>query len=233
MAQLQADIVRLQRFCSSRNAALDIELGPLSEAFPNGSFPIGAVHEFLTTSKEDVAATHGFVSGILSALMKSSGAVLWISAAQIPFPPALKNLGIEPDRFVFLSLSQEKDVLWAMEEALKCGALKAVVCEVRDLSFTESRRLQLAVEQSQVTGFILRYNVRKINTTACVSRWKITSLASDPIEDLPGVGYPKWKVELLRIRNGKAGSWEIQWKDNHFVPVEALPVITPQRHKTG
>lgn len=40
-----------------------------------------------------------------------------------------------------------------MEEALKCGGLAAVVGEVQDISFTASRRLQLAVEQSGVTGF--------------------------------------------------------------------------------
>jgi protein ImuA len=107
-------------------------------------------------------------------------------------------------------------VIWALEEALKCEAITAVVGEIREISFTASRRLQLAVEQSHVTGFLLRRLSRNLNTTACVSRWKITPLVSEVIDDLPGIGFPKWRIELLRIRNGKPGVWDIMWKDGRF-----------------
>ncbi len=108
-----------------------------------------------------------------------------------------------------------------MDEALKCSALSAVIGEMQEISFTGSRRLQLAVEQSQVTGFILRQNCRKPNTTACVSRWKITALPSlrkdfGMVDDMPGVGFPRWRVELLRMRNGRSGIWDIAWKDGRF-----------------
>lgn len=225
VARLRSDILRLEHFGSSRSGALDIELGPIKECFPNGSFPLGAVHEFLSGRIEETTAASGFLAGLLAAMMGKHGTALWISPSRTLFPPALNMLGIKPDRFVFLDLKKENDVLWAMDEALKCAALTAVVGEVRDITFTESRRLQLAVEQSQVTGFIIRQNTRKISTTASASRWKITSIPSDSIdEDLPGIGFPKWKVELLRIRNGRPGVWNIQWRDGRFVP---LPLEQP------
>lgn len=227
---LKTDILRLEGFKSSNNGALDIGLGPIKNAFPNNSFPVGAVHEFLSTQTEGSASTGGFVAGLLSALIGKSGATLWISASRMLFPPALKSFGIEPDRFIFLDLQKEKDVPWAMDEALKCSALSAVVGEIREIDFTASRRLQLAVEQSQVTGFILRNNYRKLNNTACVSRWKITSLPSELDSDLPGIGFPKWRVELLRIRNGKSGAWDVQWINGRFVPVYNLP-STLQTHQ--
>lgn len=197
-----------------------MNLGSMSNAFPNGSFPVGAVHEFLSDRVEDAAATSGFVGGIISALMKRKGTGLWISASRTLFPPALKMLGISPERFIFLDLKKEKDVLWVMDEALKCTALTTVVGELRNIDFTESRRLQLAVEQSQATGFILRHHARNPGTTACVSRWRISSLPSETLDDLPGIGYPGWKVELLRMRSGKPGTWNIQWKNGAFVPVD-------------
>ena len=132
-------------------------------------------------------------------LMKNKGVTTWISNARTLFPPALKNFGIDPDRIIFVDLEKERDVTWAMEEALKCGALTAVVGEIRDLNFTVSRRLQLAVEESRVTGFILRPNPRNLNTTACVSRWKITPMPSETEDDLPGIGFPRWKVDLSGI----------------------------------
>lgn len=219
LAGLQADILRLQGFKTVQNTVLDTGLGPLKHAFPNATFPLGAMHEFISAKPEQTAATIGFLSGLLSILMNNNGAVLWISATRMLFPPALKNFGVNPDRFIFIDVQKEKDALWALDEALKCSALTAVVGELNNISFTQSRRFQLAVEESQVTGFLLRTQARAIGTTACVSRWQITALPSTPINNLPGIGFPKWHVHLQRIRNGKPGSWDIQWVEGRFVPV--------------
>ncbi len=91
-----------------------------------------------------------------------------------------------------------------------------MIGEVQQIDFTASRRLQLAVEQSKATGFVIRNGFLQINTTAFVSRWKISHLKSEA-EDFPGVGFPKWKVELLRVRNGKPNAWYLQWIDGKFV----------------
>ena len=42
---------------------MDMGLGPIKDAFPNASFPVGAVHEFLCAAPEDAAATAGFITG--------------------------------------------------------------------------------------------------------------------------------------------------------------------------
>jgi len=139
--------------------------------------------------------------------------------------------GIAPDKIIFIDLKKENQMLWAMEEALKCDGLSAVIGEINELSFTASRRLQLVVEQSQVTGFILRNNPRSINTTACVTRWKITSLPSELAEAIPGVGFPRWNVDLLKIRNGKPGNWQIEWAAGKFRHVAAANLFVPAQHK--
>lgn len=234
LKDLRTDIFRLQGFKSSNDTTLDIDLGPMREALPNGTFPIGAIHEFLSAQREDTSSTIGFVAGLLSMLMRSGGAILWISSARTLFPPALKTFSIDPDRFIFVDLQKEKDVVWAMDEALKCSSLSAVVGETREIDFNASRRLQLAVEQSQVTGFVLRNNYRNTNTTACVSRWRITPLPSESEDSLPGIGFPKWRVELLRVRNGKAGSWDIRWINGRFSAIANFPAMTQlQQKKAG
>jgi protein ImuA len=195
---------------------------------------LGAVHEFLCAGAEDAAATGGFIAGILATLMRSGGVSLWISSSRTLFPPALKSFGIDPEKIIFIDLQKEKDILWTMEEALKCGGLATVVGEMQEISFTASRRLQLAVEQSQVTGFILRSNNRNCNTSAFITRWKITSLPSLLADDMPGVGFPRWNVELLKIRNGKPGAWQIEWvaeRFRHIAKITSLPVT--QQKKTG
>jgi len=234
-AALQADIMRLQGFTVKHNTAAEVGLGPLKDAFPQGAFPLGAVHEFLSTRAEETSATAGFMAGMLSSLMGSKGILLWISSRRTLFPPALKAFGLSPDHFIFADIQRERDVLWAMDEALKCGALTAVVGEVHELSFTASRRLQLAVEQSHVTGFILRHSKsRAVNTTACVSRWRIAPLPGYIEDDMPGIGYPQWNVELLKMRNGKTGSWNVTWKNGRFETISRNVTTLPlQQRKTG
>jgi protein ImuA len=221
IASLQADILRFQGFKPASGVAPEMGWGTLSDAFPHKTFPLGSIHEFITTTYEELSATSAFVSGILTHLMKDGGVILWISSSRLIYPPALKAFGVQPDRVVFIDLEEERDVLWVMEEALKCTAVTAVVAELCNMSFTESRRLQLAVEKSQVTGFVFRLfsvadKALKLTATACVSRWRIKPLPSLIIEGLPGVGLPHWQVELERIRNGKPGVWEIAWNDGKF-----------------
>lgn len=212
---LQREILVLQGFKATAPGSADIGLGSINNAFPNGSFPVGAVHEFL--SSEAVGATCGFMAGLLASMMGSNGVSLWISSGRQLFPPALRYFGIQPDKFIFIDLQKERHVMWAMEEALKCPALIAVVGEIPEISFTASRRLQLAVEESKVTGFILRNNPRTLSASACISRWKITPLLSHTVDNLPGIGFPQWKVELLRIRNGRPGVWEVMWTGGRFL----------------
>jgi len=236
IAQLQKDILPLQGFKAlSPETNVNIGFAPIEVCFPNAIFPIGSVHEFLSASVEDVASTNGFVAALLSKVMQRGGVCIWISASRTLFPAALKTFGVEPDQIIFIDLKKEKDVLWTMEEALKCERLAAVLAQVKEINFTESRRFQLAVEKSRVTGFLLRHQPPRLNTIACVARWRITSLPSDLENGMPGVGFPRWNVELLKVRNGKTGNWKVEWCANQFQNIEENIFSIPQvqRRKTG
>lgn len=233
--RLQQELLVLQGIKSPRPGGQlsDGGLHQLRHAFPNRQFPIGAVHEFSCDNRESLAATSGFVSGIGGNLMKTGGMLLWITSRQLPFAPALCQFGIIPHHVLFVRLHKDRDILWTMEEALHCEALAGVVAETGQLDFTAARRLQLAVEKSCVTGFVLRTKPGS-TATGCVTRWKITPVASNNNTGLPGVGYPCWNVELLKVRNGKPGSWQMQWKAGAFELMTADAPATLRVHrKTG
>jgi protein ImuA len=215
--QLQKDILLLQGFKAVASQPSGTIILPSIEAsFPNSVFPTGAIHEFINEVPEHAAASGGFIAGLLKSLMLNGGSCLWISASRTLFPPALKLFGVAPDRIIFIDLKKEKDVLWAMEEALKCEGLAAVIGEVSEINLSQSRRLQLTVEKSGVTGLLIRNNIQKIATSACVARWQIKPLISELEDGMPGVGFPRWKVELLKVKNGSPGSWDIEWANNRF-----------------
>lgn len=224
--QLKEKILSLEGLGTGPGSCLfDFGLGPMNAAFPGGTFPVGAIHEFISPTEACAAAANGFLVNLLGTLMKNEGICLWISVGHKLFPSALKFFGVEPHRVIFIDVRREKDALWVMEQGLKCTALAAVVAEIREVSFAESRRLQLAVETSKVTGFLHRQQPRTENTLACVSRWKIRPLASYT-NGLPGVGFPCVEVELAKIRNGRPGIWQFEWKNGTFR-------IIPDRNKTA
>ena len=221
IARLQQDILHMQgQRPATGSLAGKVALGPVLDAFPQKVFPTGAVHEYISVSPAATAATSGFIAGILGSLMQNGEACVWISPYKIIFPAGLKSFGIEPDRIFFIHLNKEKDICWAMEAALQVEGLAGVVSELPELGFTVSRRLQLAVEKSGVTGFVLRHQPRGLHPTACVSRWQISSHPSYHPDGMPGVGFPCWNVDLQKIRGGRPGSWQLVWMDGRF---QALP----------
>ena len=107
IAQLQKDILRLQGFKPVSNNIVDLGLGSMNNAFPDKVFPLGAIHEFICGGAEDAAATGGFMAGLLSSLMRSEGASIWISSSRTLFPPGLKSFGISPANILFVDLQKD------------------------------------------------------------------------------------------------------------------------------
>lgn len=224
IAQLQRQILPLQGLKELRtDNDINLDCKAIEEAFPNNSLPIGCTHEFITGSYEDAAPTNGFIGAILGKLMRLGGVCIWVSAGRHLFPPALVTFNVAPENIIFIDVKHEKDVLYVTEEALQCNKVTAVIGEMKSISFKESRRFQLAAEQSRVTGFLVRHQSKIITSIASVSRWRITSLPSQLEDGMPGVGFPRWKVELLKIRNGTPSNWIIEWVNNTF------NVITEQK----
>lgn len=233
ISALRADILRLEGFRTAHGNTKPNVSDPIQLAFPGAVFPSGVTHEFVSSSVENFSATGAFITTIISSLLNTQGAIVWIGGEQKLLPSALEPFGVLPDRFLFARVAKEKDLLWVTEEALKCAAVGAVVSEVNVMSFTASRRLQLVVEESRTTGFIIRPDRLKLTPTACVSRWRVSQLPSDSIDNLPGIGFPTWKVELLRVRNGQPGVWNVQWADQQFNYLTAPDAKDYQPAKAG
>lgn len=231
ITQLKKELLALQGFRPLVHAHRQIDLGTINYSFPNSQFPLGVNHEFICNNKENLAASSGFIAGVLSSMLQKSGAVVWVSSSQIIFPPALVSFGIDPSQLIFIHLRNEKEINWTIEEALKCEGLAAVVGELSNIDLTISRRLQLAAEQSRVTGFLLRHQQKQINATAFTCRWQIQSLQSETTNGLPGIGFPRWQVELLKVRNGKPGSWQLEWINEKFQLVASQSSLLKQEHK--
>jgi protein ImuA len=229
--ELQAKINAMQGLGKSSGEPAITGLAPFDAAFPGHIFPTAAIHEFVSYESAHAASTNGFITAFAGKIIKDGGICLWIGSEKKIFAPGLRHFGLEPDRVVFIHTTKQKDKLWIMEEALKCEELAVVVGEMKELGFTESRRLQLAVEHSGVTGFIHRVSPRFENAVACTTRWKIVPLASITDEGLPGIGNSCWDVQLLKVKNGRPDSWQVSWTGQRFLSVNTGHLSIPSLHE--
>ncbi|MGC4056519.1 MAG: Error-prone repair protein ImuA [Chitinophagaceae bacterium] len=208
----------------------------IARAFPGNRFPTSCMHEFISPAAGSAAATDAFIGGLLHTFLPPGNFYLWVQQHNLVFTPAFTQFGIRPDKLIFVTVRNDREALWVMEEGLKCASLTAVIGEVRELGFTESRRLQLAAEKAGVTGFVHRHCPRTTNVTASVSRWQITPLPSVTEKGFPGLGFPRWSAQLLKARNGKPSHWDLEWTPEGFrsgsVPA-AQPSVHWRKQQTG
>lgn len=234
MAALRQEIRRLEGFKNPLAQAGAVRFGipDIDNALPEKSFPLGVTHEFISNAPEEMAATAGFLSGLVALMTKDSGSVAWIGKQRHIYAPGLAAYGLDPKRILFIQAERDRDALWAMEEALRCKGLAAVVGEVADADLTATRRLQLAAEESGATGILLRANPKKTGTSACVTRWHIRPMQSVAESGLPGVGVTRWHAELLKTRGGRPAAWDIEWKNGRF-RLPAAPAAQPQDYQAA
>ena len=195
-------------------AVLPFGVPLLDERLPGGGLAFGALHEVAGGADE---ALHGasaarFAAGILA---RAPGEVLWCRRQTDLFAPSLAQAGLPPERVIFADAADEAGVLAAMEEGLRWPGLAGVVGEVGKLSMTASRRLQLAAEKSGQIAIAVRRWRRVADAadlgqpTAAETRWRVSPLPSSPLP-VPGVGRPRWFLELLRCRAGDAFDIELE-----------------------
>lgn len=238
LEQLKKQMLALQGFKPLPiGNAINFGLGDLEACFPASVFPIGVIHEFICETPESTAASEAFISILLSKLMESGSSCLWISRNRRLFPPSMERFGVDAQQVIFIDLYYQKQILWVMEESLKCEGIACVIAEVSAIDFAQSRRLQLATEKSHVTGILLRKEPKpSLSATACTVRWKAAPLPSSFDTDLPGVGNPRWQIELLKVRNGHIGTFQFEWTANGLVSIDhrrqQLP-ITAERGQTA
>jgi protein ImuA len=146
--------------------------------------------------------------------------VLWCLKRPDLYGPGLAEHGFDPARLVIVAAPRDDEILWAVEEGLRMPGLAAVVGEVGRLPMVAGRRLQLAAERSGVTALLLRRwrsgdeaMAERERPSAAVTRWRVTALPARDIAGMPGIGTPRWRVELLRCRGGVPALWEVEVAD--------------------
>ncbi|TBG25388.1 damage-inducible mutagenesis protein [Rhizobium leguminosarum] len=213
ISDLRERIQHLEGAIARPKSILPFGVAEIDTHLPGGGLAYGAIHEFAGggAGAVDGAATALFVAGIAA---RTKGKVVWCLARPDLFAPALAQVGLHPDRVIYVEAIKEEFVLEACEEALRFGGLGAVVAELVRLPMVASRRLQLAAEGSGTLGLVVRRWRRQTEAgdfghpTAAATRWRISVLPSELLP-VPGIGRARWLAELIRVKAGESADFEI------------------------
>jgi protein ImuA len=98
-----------------------------------------------------------------------------------PYGPGLEIFGLRPERLLTVAAAHRRDLLWAMEEALRCRAVSAVIGELRghEIDGVAVRRLSLAAAESGALALLLRASPPSDASTAA-TRWIVSAAPSSP-----------------------------------------------------
>lgn len=170
---------------------------------------LGRVHEVMGDAADCFA--------VLSAA-HMSGPIVWIGlggdVASLA-PTALQQF-LDPSRLIVTEVMSRKEALWACEQALRTRGAACVVCELQDgPDLRESRRLQIAAEQSGCLGLILIS--RRAQTSACQTRWECAALADDDAS---------WDWRIIKNKTGNLGAWRVRLKGKDDAPGSIHMVAT-------
>jgi protein ImuA len=208
----------------------------LQSCATHASFPYGlgqrGVHEVAEARFGDLAAVTGFA---LAASRQVTGPILWISRQTLQMEHGITTeagfLQQQPKAGLRLLVCPKNPLLalWTIEEAVRSKAVTLVIAELEEASFTATRRLMLASEQTGVPVILLMPHTRE-GSSAAEARWRVSARRSGPnIYDPRAPGKARWQVVLERSRSapgqiGRVQEWEY---DDETLSLHLVPALAP------
>ena len=200
------------------HGALPFGLDAIDHRLPTRGLALGALHEVAGGGN---GAVHGAAAALFTAgiMARTTGQILWCVTRRDLFAPAIAQAGLHPARVTYAEVGDEESVLACCEEGLRHGGLGGVVGEVAKLSMTAPRRLQLVAEATGTLAIAVRRWRRMSDAsdfgqpTASATRWRVSAFPSAPLP-VPGVGRPRWLVELIRARAGECADFIVEACDD-------------------
>jgi len=170
----------------------------------------GRVHEMRGPSRVALA---------VQVMGECTGPVVWICPSWLPeriYPDGVAAYA-DPGRLVCVRARRPEDLLWAMEDSLRSGAVGLVVAEMPAApGLTPVRRLQLAAEAGAEAAHHAGHGVAPLGlmltggegvAAGVESRWRMAPLPSG--SSLLEERGPVWRLERERARGAVPAEWRL------------------------
>jgi protein ImuA len=229
---------------------LSLGLDAIDAHLPQGGLAVGALHEVAPHQHGDTAAAFGFLVALLARFppttehdpekwtpvfgkdqAPTNKPVLLVASHRAladhgrPHGHGLQQLGLDPARLILVETRNDKQTLWALEEALRSRAPAAVGGAAARLDLKTSQRLHLAAGDAGLPLVLLR-PARADDASAAATRWRIGT--AEAARDRFGLlARTRWRARLERCRNGRPGEWLVEFDHAAYRFSLAPPLADP------
>ena len=204
---------------------------PLDEALGGGLIP--GSHQAAGEDAADGAAALGFAAAMMARALEAQPGARGLlvrsgEAARedgVVHGPGLQALGLNPDRVGVVSVRTGAEALRVVDEALKSGAVAAVLAALWDeprLDLSVTRRFNLSAARHGSLAILATRDLEA--ASAALTRWRVRALPGR--ESRRRLGRPTFKLDLVRNRFGATGEWILEWNsdERRFQAPSALPL---------
>lgn len=171
----------------------------------------------------------GEVSVLLPALAAISAeprCVAWINPPYLPYAPALANAGVNLSQMLVVRPASHKETLWAAEQAMRSGALGAVLVWLDEhTDYAALRRLHLAADTGACAAFAYRSQCDGALPSPAPLRIRLDADLSAEVTELC-----RAHVTLLKQRGLTSPRRLSLYANIRTTHSEAIPRRVPQRH---
>jgi protein ImuA len=228
-------------------------LDALDGHLPHGGLATDALHEVAPQQHGDTPAAFGFLVALLARFLPEHDPEKWtpvfgkdhaptnkrpllfvaspraLADHGRPHGHGLRQLGLDPARLILVETRNDKQTLWAMEEALRSRVPAAVGGAIVRLDLKSSQRLHLAAGDAGLPLVLLRpaqADVRERDASAAATRWRIGT--AEAARDRHGLlTRTRWRARLERCRNGRPGDWLLEFDHAAYRFSLAAPLADP------
>ena len=205
-------------------------IAPLDDLLPGGGLSPGMLIESLSRNPGCGAET--LACRVAAEVLQDNGVCIVIDRERSFFPAGAWPLGERLDRLVFVHPTSDRDLLWALEQSLRCRGVAVVLCRIDRLDAHSYRRLKLAAETGGGIGLLLRSDNERRQPSWADVRLLIQALPwNSRLEQAPLSGTAPFstgrllRMELIHCR-GRAGGGAVELEiDDETGDVRLVPEL--------
>jgi protein ImuA len=198
----------------------------LDNILPGRGFRRGTLVEWLAAS--DGAGAQTLALRSVHAACRAEGAWVVLDRRHEFYPLAALSAGLDLDRLILVRPDNESDHDWALDQALRCPAVDAVLGWATTLDPHTFRRLQLAAEEGGTLGLLIRpAQVRQEPS------WAEVRLLVEPRPGTDRWAKRRLRIHLLRCRGGAGGRWLDRELDDETNTMRSTVGQQPARRQEG
>lgn len=170
---------------------------PLDRLLPQRGFQQGSLVEWIAGGAGSGASLLAMQAA--RSACRGGGTLVLVDRAQSFYPPGAAACQLDLQNTIVVLPAGEQDECWALEQALRCPDVAAVVAWPQRLTSHTFRRLQLAAEHGGSLGLLVRPAAARNESSWASVRMLVSP---SPRAESPRVGRQGWQVGIELLRCG-------------------------------